>query len=215
MCSRLLYQHALLAALLVLQVRRITPFRLTRDSFHWMDFQTYAFQLLASNEFRGRVYQCSITASGCACPYPSSIASAGQCQIAGEDVLDVRTRSHGLIALTLQGSGDQRAERRALGTLHAPHRRRLPPHVLRGASLPVVIEPRACLPSSGSPAACIHLSSPRRGAMISSPVLWQFGRPSLPLRGCPSRPLRDEPSARSRVPNCPLLAATSLHLSAA
>ena len=73
-----------------------------------MDFQTYAFQLLASNEFRGRVYQCSITASGCACPYPSSIASAGQCQIAGEDVLDVRTRSHGLIALTLQGSGDQR-----------------------------------------------------------------------------------------------------------
>ena len=55
-----------------------------------MDYQTYGFQLLATNEFRGRVYQCSSTAAGCACPYPSSIATPDSCQIAGQDVLDVR-----------------------------------------------------------------------------------------------------------------------------
>jgi hypothetical protein len=45
-----------------------------------MDYQTYAFELLANSDLRGLVFTCD---SGF-CPYPSSI---GNSQVSGEDVL--------------------------------------------------------------------------------------------------------------------------------
>ena len=40
------------------------------------------------NEFRGRIFSCSRTASGCQCAYPSSLP-AEMCALKGEDVLGV------------------------------------------------------------------------------------------------------------------------------
>ncbi|GHJ89438.1 hypothetical protein NliqN6_5840 [Naganishia liquefaciens] len=50
-------------------------------SFHWMDYQTYAFELIANSDLRGLMFRCE--ASGC--PYPSSI---GPGMVSGYDVLD-------------------------------------------------------------------------------------------------------------------------------
>ncbi|TDL28023.1 P-loop containing nucleoside triphosphate hydrolase protein [Rickenella mellea] len=56
---------------------------------HFIDYQTYAFDLLVVNDFRGLVYDCQTLADGsCHCDYPSSLVSQGICQVRGDDVLN-------------------------------------------------------------------------------------------------------------------------------
>ncbi|TDL20626.1 P-loop containing nucleoside triphosphate hydrolase protein [Rickenella mellea] len=56
---------------------------------HFIDYQTYAFDLLVVNDFRGLVFDCQTLADGsCQCDYPSSLVSQGICQIRGDDVLN-------------------------------------------------------------------------------------------------------------------------------
>jgi hypothetical protein len=57
-------------------------------SFHWMDYQTFSFQLLVKNEFASTLFRCSETNGSCFCSYPSSLQAAGQCAFTGGDVLD-------------------------------------------------------------------------------------------------------------------------------
>ena len=57
---------------------------------HFIDFQTYAFDLLTYNDFHGLTLSCSLSSSdgSCFCDYPSSIlSSTGECALAGDDVL--------------------------------------------------------------------------------------------------------------------------------
>ncbi|KAH9935196.1 P-loop containing nucleoside triphosphate hydrolase protein [Epithele typhae] len=56
---------------------------------HFIDFQTYAFDLLVYNDLRGLTFACETLADGsCFCDYPSSLIAQGQCALAGEDVLN-------------------------------------------------------------------------------------------------------------------------------
>jgi len=56
---------------------------------HFIDFQTYAFDLLVVNDFRGLVFSCETLSDGsCQCEYASSLISEGRCELAGEDVLN-------------------------------------------------------------------------------------------------------------------------------
>ncbi|KNZ80152.1 ABC transporter G family member 11 [Termitomyces sp. J132] len=55
-------------------------------SFHFMDYQKYAFELIVNVYFRGLVFQCQRQSDGsCACAYPSSAPAS--CTVSGEDVL--------------------------------------------------------------------------------------------------------------------------------
>lgn len=55
---------------------------------HWIDYQTYAFELLVWNDLHGLVLACAPTADGgCFCEYPSSLVAQGECALAGDDVL--------------------------------------------------------------------------------------------------------------------------------
>ncbi|KAJ3309549.1 hypothetical protein HDV04_005932 [Boothiomyces sp. JEL0838] len=56
-----------------------------RYSFHQIDFQKYAYELLVDNEFRGLTFDCAGVAPNCACMYQSSLNNT--CQFSGEDVL--------------------------------------------------------------------------------------------------------------------------------
>ncbi|KAJ3272437.1 hypothetical protein HDV01_005506 [Terramyces sp. JEL0728] len=56
-----------------------------RYTFHQIDFQKYAFELLVDNEFRGLTFDCDGTAPNCACMYESVLND--QCRFTGEDVL--------------------------------------------------------------------------------------------------------------------------------
>ncbi|KAI0048707.1 P-loop containing nucleoside triphosphate hydrolase protein [Auriscalpium vulgare] len=58
---------------------------------HFIDYQTYAFDLLVYNDFHGIILQCETLADGsCFCDYPSTLIAQGQCALAGDDVLQVR-----------------------------------------------------------------------------------------------------------------------------
>ncbi|TXT03823.1 hypothetical protein VHUM_04344 [Vanrija humicola] len=63
-------------------------------SFHFMDYQTYAFELLAKNDLKGLLFNCNsatLPTGECMCTYPASaatIAQHGQCVVSGQDVLD-------------------------------------------------------------------------------------------------------------------------------
>ncbi|PPR01462.1 hypothetical protein CVT24_001866 [Panaeolus cyanescens] len=57
-------------------------------TFHFMDFQKYAFELLVNSDFRGLKFTCEAQPSalnGCLCAYPSSTPE--MCVVSGEDVL--------------------------------------------------------------------------------------------------------------------------------
>ncbi|KLT44207.1 P-loop containing nucleoside triphosphate hydrolase protein [Cutaneotrichosporon oleaginosum] len=62
-------------------------------SFHWADYQTYAFEILAKNDFMGEVFNCNtgvLPDGSCQCTFPPSaatLAKYGQCKVSGEDVL--------------------------------------------------------------------------------------------------------------------------------
>jgi len=69
---------------------------------HWIDYQTFAFNLLVRNDFKGLQFSCTTLASGaCQCSMPSSLISTGKCALSGEDVLrelDINGFSVGLYA---------------------------------------------------------------------------------------------------------------------
>lgn len=55
---------------------------------HFIDFQTYAFDLLTYNDLHGLTFACTTLADGsCFCDYPSSLVPRGECAVAGDDVL--------------------------------------------------------------------------------------------------------------------------------
>jgi hypothetical protein len=59
---------------------------------HWIDYQTYAFNILTKNDLTGLEFDCQQLADGtCHCAYPSSLQAAGECKLKGEDVLNVST----------------------------------------------------------------------------------------------------------------------------
>ncbi|KAJ6498435.1 P-loop containing nucleoside triphosphate hydrolase protein [Mycena vitilis] len=74
-------------------------------SFHYMDYQRYAFELLANSDFRGLTFNCVTTLNGtCTCAYPSSTPDT--CTVSGADVLsylDVLDISYGSWAAILLG----------------------------------------------------------------------------------------------------------------
>lgn len=63
-------------------------------SFHFMDYQTFAFEILAKNDFVGEVFNCDsakLPSGDCSCVFPASaetIAQYGQCKVSGQDVID-------------------------------------------------------------------------------------------------------------------------------
>ncbi|THU99958.1 P-loop containing nucleoside triphosphate hydrolase protein [Dendrothele bispora CBS 962.96] len=59
-------------------------------SFHYMDYQRYAFELLTNSDLRGLTFRC---VNDCTCAYPSS-APPESCMVSGDDVLkylDIRS----------------------------------------------------------------------------------------------------------------------------
>lgn len=63
-------------------------------SFHFMDFQTFAFDILVKNDLVGEVFKCNsafLPSGDCNCVYPASAKSIelyGQCRVSGQDVID-------------------------------------------------------------------------------------------------------------------------------
>ncbi|KAJ3510930.1 hypothetical protein NLJ89_g4395 [Agrocybe chaxingu] len=56
-------------------------------SFHFMDYQKYAFELLTNSDLRGLTFKCStIVNDQCICAYPTSTPAS--CTVSGADVLD-------------------------------------------------------------------------------------------------------------------------------
>ncbi|KAJ7085467.1 P-loop containing nucleoside triphosphate hydrolase protein [Mycena belliarum] len=55
-------------------------------SFHYMDYQRYAFELLTNSDLRGLTFKCVTVIDGsCACAYPSSTPET--CTVSGTDIL--------------------------------------------------------------------------------------------------------------------------------
>lgn len=67
-----------------IQRQNLPPF--WRYSFHYADFQKYAFEGLLKNEMLPNVFQCDQTPTGCFCLIPPANATA--CEFTGRDVLD-------------------------------------------------------------------------------------------------------------------------------
>ncbi|CAA7263567.1 unnamed protein product [Cyclocybe aegerita] len=56
-------------------------------SFHFMDYQKYAFELLTNSDLRGLTFKCNTVMNGeCVCAYPTSTPAS--CTVSGEDILD-------------------------------------------------------------------------------------------------------------------------------
>ncbi|GAA5973014.1 hypothetical protein JCM11641_000365 [Rhodosporidiobolus odoratus] len=55
-------------------------------TFHFIDFQKYAFDLLVRNDFAGQTLDCPIVDGSCLCPIASSL-TVEQCAVTGQDVL--------------------------------------------------------------------------------------------------------------------------------
>ncbi|GAA5947430.1 hypothetical protein JCM3765_001675 [Sporobolomyces pararoseus] len=53
---------------------------------HWIDYQTYSFNLLVKNDFAGQILSCPVINGSCSCPIPSSLTPS-QCALAGDDVI--------------------------------------------------------------------------------------------------------------------------------
>jgi len=58
-----------------------------RYSFHQIDFQKYAYELLITNEMNGLSFSCETESGGCACVIPPKNKSS-TCSFTGEDVLE-------------------------------------------------------------------------------------------------------------------------------
>ncbi|TIA92328.1 hypothetical protein E3P99_00624 [Wallemia hederae] len=68
---------------------------------HWIDYQTFGFAILTKSDLKGLTFDCAgdIASGTCQCSYPSSLVDAGQCAVAGEDVL--RELDYDGISITL------------------------------------------------------------------------------------------------------------------
>ncbi|KAF8495061.1 P-loop containing nucleoside triphosphate hydrolase protein [Gautieria morchelliformis] len=53
---------------------------------HWIDYQTFAFQILVRNDVRGLIFQCPTVNGSCLCPFTSSLVPA-QCALTGDDIV--------------------------------------------------------------------------------------------------------------------------------
>ncbi|KZP14385.1 P-loop containing nucleoside triphosphate hydrolase protein [Athelia psychrophila] len=53
---------------------------------HWIDFQTFAFQLITRNDVIGLTFQCPTVDGSCLCPFASSLTPA-QCALTGDDIV--------------------------------------------------------------------------------------------------------------------------------
>lgn len=59
-----------------------------------MDYQTFAFEILAKNDLVGEVFDCNtakLPDGACSCVYPPSAATLtqyGECKVSGQDVID-------------------------------------------------------------------------------------------------------------------------------
>lgn len=62
-------------------------------SCHYLDYQTFAFELLVRNDVKGLEFQCPLDAGSCLCPMPSTLP-AEQCALAGNDIVVVRYSSN-------------------------------------------------------------------------------------------------------------------------
>ncbi|ORY79730.1 P-loop containing nucleoside triphosphate hydrolase protein [Leucosporidium creatinivorum] len=56
-------------------------------TFHFIDFQTFSFEILVKNDLLGLIFPCPTINGTCSCPMPSSLAPQ-QCALAGSDILD-------------------------------------------------------------------------------------------------------------------------------
>lgn len=56
---------------------------------HWIDYETFAFDILVKNDFTDLVFSCqgSVAEGNCNCSFPSSLIKEGVCAVKGEDVL--------------------------------------------------------------------------------------------------------------------------------
>ncbi|GAA5882560.1 hypothetical protein JCM16303_002042 [Sporobolomyces ruberrimus] len=54
---------------------------------HWIDYQTYSFNLLVKNDFAGQTLSCTTIQGICSCPIPSSLTPS-QCALSGSDVIN-------------------------------------------------------------------------------------------------------------------------------
>ncbi|KAH9475695.1 ABC transporter G family member 11 [Psilocybe cubensis] len=62
-------------------------------SFHYMDYQKYAFELMTNSDLRGLTFTCDTIVDGvCACSYPSSTPST--CTVSGQDILNYLDIGH-------------------------------------------------------------------------------------------------------------------------
>jgi len=68
-------------------IRAVNLPRFWYYTFHWIDYQTFAFELLAKNDLSGLTFACETVAGQCQCSYPSSLIAQGQCAVSGDDVL--------------------------------------------------------------------------------------------------------------------------------
>lgn len=55
-------------------------------TFHFVDFQTFSFELLARSDLIGLTFDCPTIPGACACPYPSSFTPE-VCPLAGHNII--------------------------------------------------------------------------------------------------------------------------------
>lgn len=86
--ERLTYRGSGTTGLTSLTTRYVPCYTMESPPPNPVTFQTYAFDLLVRNDFRGITLACTTLDDGsCFCDYPSSLISSGQCALAGDDVL--------------------------------------------------------------------------------------------------------------------------------
>jgi len=56
---------------------------------HFINFETFSFQLLVKNDLTGLIFPCegSVAEGNCQCSFQSSLISQGICALKGEDVV--------------------------------------------------------------------------------------------------------------------------------
>lgn len=56
-------------------------------SAHFIDFQTFAFEILVKNDVQGLEFSCPVIAGVCSCPFASTVQTATNCAVSGDDLL--------------------------------------------------------------------------------------------------------------------------------
>lgn len=112
MCSRIFHSRDVVTSILVLhRALHCSSFstisRIPRLTFlHDQNYQTFAFELLVRNDVQGLEFQCPIIDGVCSCPFASTIQSASNCALAGNDILVVSS-----FPLFRRATADSRSDR--------------------------------------------------------------------------------------------------------